>query len=76
MTMATVAISSPSDVVSPGLLGFLVVVVLGLALWLLLRSMNKHLGRVQSDDELSDDEAVPVVTANNEENGAGHKISP
>jgi hypothetical protein len=32
--------------VSPGLLGFLVVALLGVATWLLLRSMTRHLRRV------------------------------
>ncbi len=37
--------------VSPGLLGFLVVALLGVATWLLLRSMTRHLRRVEFDDE-------------------------
>lgn len=32
--------------VNPGLLGFIVVALLGVATWLLLRSMIKHLRRV------------------------------
>ena len=32
--------------VTPGLLGFGITVMLGLATWLLLRSMNRHIGRV------------------------------
>ncbi|RJK97950.1 hypothetical protein [Vallicoccus soli] len=32
--------------VTPGLLGFLVIVAVGLALWVLLRSMSRHLGRI------------------------------
>jgi hypothetical protein len=73
--MATVAAGASSGAVAPGLIAFLIVVALGVALWLLLRSMNKHLGRVQPDDDASDD-VVPTVTANDEEKGAGHKISP
>lgn len=37
--------------VSPGILGFLVFAVLGGAVWLLLKSMNKHMKRVDFDEE-------------------------
>ena len=41
--LAAVAASSPSsDDVTPGLLGFLVVAAMGVALFFLLRSMNKQ----------------------------------
>jgi len=43
----SLAVSGTNDV-TPGLLGFLVVAGLGVALFFLLRSMNKHLRRVQS----------------------------
>jgi hypothetical protein len=36
--------------VTPGVLGFLVVVALGLATWVLLRSLGRHLGRVRFDE--------------------------
>lgn len=35
-----------NDTVSPGLLGLGTVVALGLALWLLMRSMSRHLRKV------------------------------
>lgn len=35
--------------ISPGLAGFLVVVGIGVALWLLVRSMNRQLGKVSFD---------------------------
>jgi hypothetical protein len=38
------------DTVTPGLLGLGVVVALGIALWLLVRSMNRQLRRVDFDD--------------------------
>ena len=38
--------SSAASQVLPGLLGFLVVAAMGLALYFLLRSMNKHLRKV------------------------------
>jgi hypothetical protein len=36
--------------VTPGLLGFLVVLGLGLATWLLLRSLNHQLRRIRFDE--------------------------
>jgi hypothetical protein len=41
--------SSSSDNIEPGVLGFLVVAALGVALVFLLRSMNKHLRKVTPD---------------------------
>jgi hypothetical protein len=40
---------APEDV-TPGLLGFVVVAVLALALWFLLRSMNSRLRNVKFDE--------------------------
>lgn len=37
--------------VAPGALGFFVVVALGVALFLLIRSMNKQIGRIQAPKE-------------------------
>jgi hypothetical protein len=39
------------DTVSPGILGFLVVVALGLALFFLIKSMNKQISRIQAPRE-------------------------
>jgi hypothetical protein len=41
--------SSASNDVEPGVLGFLVVAALGVALVFLLRSMNKHLRKITPD---------------------------
>lgn len=35
--------------ISPGLLGFIIVVILGLATWLLVRSMSKQLRKLDAD---------------------------
>jgi hypothetical protein len=43
--LAAVAASSPDDI-GPGVLGFLIVAALGVALVFLLRSMNKQLHKV------------------------------
>jgi hypothetical protein len=46
--LAAVAASSPSsNDVTPGVLGFLVVAVMGTALVFLLRSMNKQLRKIE-----------------------------
>lgn len=42
------------DQVTPGVVAFLIVAALGLTLWFLIRSMNKHIRRIEapSEDEL------------------------
>jgi hypothetical protein len=35
--------------VSPGLLGFIIVVIIGIATWFLARSMSKHLHKLNAD---------------------------
>jgi hypothetical protein len=42
----TILASPAASQVVPGILGFLVVAAMGLALYFLLRSMNKHLRKV------------------------------
>ena len=50
--LAVVAASSPSsDDVTPGVLGFLVVAAMGVALVFLLRSMNKQFRKIEPKDE-------------------------
>ena len=39
------------DQVTPGVTAFLIVAALGVTLFLLIRSMNKHIGRVQAPSE-------------------------
>jgi len=46
---AVAAASSASDDVTPGVLGFLVVAVMGVALFFLLRSMNKQLRKIEPE---------------------------
>jgi zinc transporter ZupT len=45
MSAATV-VAAPANSAGPGVLGFLVVVALGFIVFVLYRSMNKHLRRV------------------------------
>ncbi|WP_017239795.1 hypothetical protein [Streptomyces sp. SS] len=44
--------------VTPGVLGFVVFAALALAVWLLMKSMNRHMGRV-SFEEAPDPTATP-----------------
>lgn len=46
LVAATTPVQREDYDISPGLLGFMVVFVIGIALWLLLRSMVGHLRRV------------------------------
>jgi hypothetical protein len=67
--LAAVAASSPpSDDVTPGVLGFLVVAAIGVALVFLLRSMNKQFRKIAPKDEAAGpgdaaSEAAPDATA-------------
>jgi hypothetical protein len=36
--------------VTPGVLGFIVFAVMGLAVWFLMKSMNRHMGRVDFEE--------------------------
>ena len=38
------------DKVTPGVLGFIVFAVMALAVWGLMKSMNKHMGKVDFDE--------------------------
>ena len=58
LAAAAAASSPPSDDVTPGVLGFLVVAAIGVALVFLLRSMNKQFRKIAPKDEA----AVPEDT--------------
>jgi hypothetical protein len=47
--------------VNPGVLGFLVVAALGVATWLLIRSMNRQMRRIDLPDERAEAEGSPGV---------------
>jgi hypothetical protein len=62
---AAAASSSASDNVAPGVLGFLVVVAMGVALVFLLRSMNKQLRKIEpepGDGQDADNPKTPAET--------------
>ncbi|MEE1741819.1 hypothetical protein [Streptomyces sp. BE147] len=48
--------------VTPGVLGFLVFAALAVGVWLLMKSMNRHMGKVDFV-EAPDPDAVPDGTA-------------
>jgi hypothetical protein len=54
------AVSLDPNQVSPGLLGFLIVCVLGVLVWMLCRNMGKHLNKL--DDELLDQQAAAEMS--------------
>ena len=57
--LAAVAASSPSsDDVAPGVLGFLIVAAMGVALVFLLRSMNKQFHKITPPPDGSDGKDV------------------
>jgi hypothetical protein len=53
---AAAASSSASNDVEPGVLGFLVVAAMGVALVFLLRSMNKQFRKIDTEPEAPDGE--------------------
>ncbi|MGI5137397.1 MULTISPECIES: hypothetical protein [unclassified Streptomyces] len=40
--------------VTPGVLGFIVFAVMAVAVWGLMKSMNKHMGKVRFEEDVSD----------------------
>ena len=54
--LAAAASSSASNEIEPGILGFLVVAALGVALVFLLRSMNKQLRKITPQPGQPDDD--------------------
>ncbi len=57
------------DKVTPGVLGFIVFAVMALAVWGLMKSLNKHMAKV--DFKEADDESSASASG-----GAGGKASP
>ncbi|MFH8464461.1 hypothetical protein [Streptomyces sp. NPDC017991] len=65
--------------VTPGVLGFIVFAVMALAVWGLMKSMNRQLGRVDFKED-ADPKAEPVGKATSGStgtgSGSGGKASP
>lgn len=45
------AVSLDPNQVSPGLLGFIIVCILGVCVWLLCRNMGKHLTKLENEHQ-------------------------
>ncbi|MDX3456896.1 hypothetical protein PV396_33940 [Streptomyces sp. ME02-8801-2C] len=50
------------DKVTPGVLGFIVFAVMALAVWGLMKSMNKQMGRIQFKETSDSEEAPSAAT--------------
>ncbi|WP_275463165.1 hypothetical protein [Streptomyces noursei] len=61
----TLADSFDKDKVTPGVLGFIVFAVIGGAVWLLMKSMNKHMRKVDFEEPAEDGQgtAAPASAA-------------
>jgi len=67
--------------VSPGVLGFLVVAALGVATWLLIRSMNRQMRKIDLPDDRGDagdpgDADVAGGTDGTDDTGGTGAVSP
>lgn len=51
----TGVLTADADAVTPGLLGFVVVALLGVATYLLIRSMNRQIKRIDLPEDSPDD---------------------
>ncbi|MEU9124021.1 hypothetical protein AB0C96_29860 [Streptomyces sp. NPDC048506] len=59
----TLADSFDKDKVTPGVLGFIVFAIIGGAVWLLMKSMNKHMKKVDFEEQPEDGAAVTDAAA-------------
>lgn len=57
---ATLAAELDKNKVTPGVLGFLVFAALAVGVWLLMKSMNRHMGRVNFE-EAPEEPAAPAA---------------
>ncbi len=63
LAAAVAASSPPSDDVTPGVLGFLVVAAIGVALVFLLKSMNKQFRKITPDPGAVPETPAPETPA-------------
>ncbi|MFE7540406.1 RAMP4 family protein [Streptomyces platensis] len=59
----TLADSFDKNKVTPGVLGFIVFAVIGGAVWLLMKSMNKHMKKVDFEEQPEGGEAGTAAAA-------------
>jgi hypothetical protein len=57
------------DKVTPGVLGFIVFAVMALAVWGLMRSMSKHMGKVDFEETPEEQPTASVRTATEKTSG-------
>ncbi|NGO43638.1 hypothetical protein [Streptomyces ureilyticus] len=62
------------DKVTPGVLGFIVFAVMAVAVWGLMKSMNRHMGKVDFQEE--EDPKGDASDASDKKAGSGGKASP
>ncbi|WP_299532749.1 hypothetical protein [uncultured Streptomyces sp.] len=62
MTLLPFAADLDENKVTPGVLGFLVFAALAVGVWLLMKSMNRHMGKVNFE-EAPEPEAEPAPGA-------------
>ncbi|GAA2342913.1 hypothetical protein GCM10010376_74780 [Streptomyces violaceusniger] len=56
--------------VTPGVLGFIVFAVIGAAVWLLMKSMNKHMKRVNFEETPEEPGKAPAAASTEGTKGA------
>ncbi|MET9428826.1 MULTISPECIES: hypothetical protein [unclassified Streptomyces] len=49
--------------VTPGVLGFIVFAVMAVAVWMLMKSMNRHMGKVDFEEAPEPEAAAPKAKA-------------
>ncbi|MGI5195224.1 hypothetical protein ACQEVY_16535 [Streptomyces sp. CA-288835] len=65
------------DKVTPGVLGFIVFAVMAVAVWGLMKSMNRHMGKVDFEEEKDPKgDASEASDASDKKAGSGGKASP
>jgi len=65
------------DKVTPGVLGFIVFAVMAVAVWGLMKSMNRHMGKVDFEEEKDPKgDASDASDASDKKAGSGGKASP
>jgi hypothetical protein len=56
--------------VTPGVLGFIVFAAMALAVWALMKSMNRHMGKVQFKETADDTDAGSADTSSDADSEA------
>ena len=64
--LATLATEVDEDKVTPGVLGFIVFAAMALAVWALMKSMNRHMGKVKFKESADADAGSAESAADSE----------